>query len=48
VRIANADLDCEIQEIEPVEREIRPQYEERFRQQNQRLIARVKKPEQSQ
>jgi hypothetical protein len=48
VRIANADLDCEVQEIEPVEREVRPQYEERFQQQNQRLIARVKKPEQNQ
>ena len=27
VRIANADLDCEKQEIEPVELEVRPQYE---------------------
>jgi hypothetical protein len=42
VRIANADLDCEKQEIEPVEREVRPQYEEQFRKQNQRLLARVR------
>ena len=41
VRIANADLECEKQEIEPVEREVRPQYEEEFRKQNQRLLARV-------
>jgi hypothetical protein len=48
VRIANADLDCEQQEIEPVEREVRPQYEEQFRNQNQRLLARVQSPGQSQ
>jgi hypothetical protein len=48
VRIGNADLDCEVQEIEPVERAVRPQYEERFRSQNQRLIARVKQPGQNQ
>jgi hypothetical protein len=48
VRIGTADLDCEVQEIEPVEREVRPQYEERFRNENQRLIARVKTPEQNQ
>jgi hypothetical protein len=48
VRIANADLDCEQQEIEPVEREVRPQYEEQFRSQNQRLLARVQQPDQSQ
>ncbi|MGH2978679.1 MAG: hypothetical protein ACRDLQ_03460 [Solirubrobacterales bacterium] len=48
VRIANADLDCEQQEIEPVERDVRPQYEEQFRNQNQRLLARVQAPEQSQ
>ena len=41
VKIANADLDCEKQEIEPVEREVRPQYEEQFRQQNDRLLARL-------
>jgi hypothetical protein len=48
VRIANADLDCEKQEIEPVERDVRPQYEEQFRSQNQRLLARVQSPGQSQ
>jgi hypothetical protein len=42
VRIANADLDCEKQEIEPVEREVRPQYEAQFRKENQRLLARVR------
>ncbi len=42
VRIANADLDCEKQEIEPVERAVRPQYEEQFRKENQRLLARVR------
>jgi hypothetical protein len=47
VRIANADLDCEKQEIEPVEREVRPKYEEDFRKQNQRLLARVKPAEQN-
>jgi hypothetical protein len=41
VRIANADLECEKQEIVPVEREVRPQYEEQFRKENQRLLARV-------
>jgi hypothetical protein len=48
VRIANADVDCEKQEIEPVEREVRPQYEDQFRNQNQRLLARVQSPEKSQ
>ena len=48
VRIANADLDCEKQEIEPVERDVRPQYEEQFRSQNQRLLARVQSPGQQQ
>ena len=42
VKIATADLDCENQEIVPVEREVRPQYEEDFRKQNQRLLARVR------
>jgi hypothetical protein len=41
VRIANADLECEKQEIQPVEQEVRPQYEEQFRKENQRLLARV-------
>ena len=48
VRIANADLDCEKQEIEPVERDVRSQYEDQFRSQNQRLLARVQSPGQSQ
>jgi hypothetical protein len=48
VRIANADVDCEKQEIEPVEREVRPQYEDQFRNQNQRLLARVQSPDKSQ
>ena len=42
VEIANADLDCENKEIVPVERDVRPQYEKTFRQQNQRLLERVK------
>jgi hypothetical protein len=42
VKIANADLECEKQEIEPVEREVRPQYEEQFRKDNQQLLRQVK------
>ena len=48
VRIANADLDCEKKDIQPVEQKIRPQYEEQFRNQNQRLLARVQPATQSQ
>jgi hypothetical protein len=48
VRVANADLDCEKQEIEPVEREVRPQYEAEFRKQNQRLLARVQPAKENQ
>jgi len=48
VRIANADLDCEKQEIEPVELDVRPGYEEQFRTQNQRLLARVQPATQGQ
>lgn len=48
VRIANADLDCEEQEIQPVERAVRPQYEAQFRKENQRLLARVRPVAQSQ
>ena len=48
VRIANADLDCEKQEIQPVERDVRPQYEEEFRKENQQLLARVQPPGQTQ
>jgi hypothetical protein len=44
VKIANADSACEKKEITPVERKVRPQYEKQFRQQNQSLLARVKKP----
>lgn len=42
VRIGTADLECEKQEIQPVEREVRPQYEDQFRKENQQLLARVK------
>jgi hypothetical protein len=48
VRIANADLDCEKKEIEPVERDVRPQYEQQFRKQNTRLLARVQPARKSQ
>jgi hypothetical protein len=42
VRIGNADLKCEEQEITPVEQEVRPQYEKTFREQNRALLARVR------
>jgi hypothetical protein len=42
VRIGNADLECEQREILPVEQEVRPQYEKTFRDQNRRLLARVR------
>ena len=42
VKLANADVECEKQEIEPVEREVRPQYEEDFRKENQQLLQQVK------
>ncbi len=42
VKVATADLGCEKQEITPVEQKVRPQYEESFRKENQRLLARVK------
>ena len=42
VRIGTADLECEKQEIQPVERTVRPQYEDQFRKENQRLLARVR------
>jgi hypothetical protein len=42
VRIANADLKCEKQEITPVETKVRPQYESEFRQQNKQLLSQVK------
>ena len=42
VSVANADLACEEQEITPVELVVRPQYEKVFRNQNRRLLVRVK------
>jgi hypothetical protein len=42
VKVANADSACEKKEITPVERQVRPQYEKTFRQQNQALLNRVK------
>jgi hypothetical protein len=42
VKVANADLACEKQEITPVELVVRPQYEEVFRKQNHTLLVRVK------
>ena len=47
MKIANADLECEKQEIEPVERAVRPQYEEQFRKENQQLLQQVKPATQS-
>jgi hypothetical protein len=41
VKIANADLACEKREILPVERVVRPQYEQDFRSQNRKLLVRV-------
>jgi hypothetical protein len=42
VKLGNADLKCEIQEIRPVESKVRPQYESEFRQQNSQLLSQVK------
>jgi hypothetical protein len=42
VKIATADLECEKQEITPVENKVRPQYEDQFRQENRELLSRVK------
>lgn len=44
VKVVNADLECEQSEITPVEREVRPQYEQEFRKQNGKLLVRVKQP----
>jgi hypothetical protein len=44
VKIAQADRDCEKKEIAPVEEVVRPQYEKTFRQENQQLLNRVRKP----
>jgi hypothetical protein len=42
VKIGNADLKCEKQEITPLENKVRPQYESEFRQQNRQLLSQVK------
>jgi hypothetical protein len=42
VKLGNADLKCEVQEIRPVESKVRPQYESEFRQQNSQLLSQVK------
>lgn len=42
VRIARTDHACELKHITPVENVVRPQYEARFREQNQNLIGQVK------
>jgi hypothetical protein len=42
VKVANADLACEQREITPVELVVRPQYEKAFRQENNRLLVRVR------
>jgi hypothetical protein len=48
VKIANADLNCEKRDIQPVEEKVRPQYEQSFRKENSRLLARVKPVNQNQ
>jgi hypothetical protein len=42
VKVANADLACEKRHITPVELEVRPQYEQAFRKQNQQLLDQVR------
>jgi hypothetical protein len=42
VAVVNADIECEKQEITPVEQVVRPQYEREFRHQNRALLARVR------
>jgi hypothetical protein len=42
VKLARADLACEKREITPVELEVRPQYEQAFRDRNRELIAGVR------
>jgi hypothetical protein len=42
VKVANADYACEKRHITPVELEVRPQYEETFRKQNQQLLDQVR------
>jgi hypothetical protein len=41
VEVVNADLECERSEITPVERVVRPQYEQEFRRENRALLARL-------
>jgi hypothetical protein len=42
VKVVNADLECERQEITPVENKVRPQYENEFRRENSALLTRVR------
>jgi hypothetical protein len=42
VKTATDDLACEQKEIQPVEENVRPQYEEAFRKENRKLLTRVK------
>jgi hypothetical protein len=42
VKVARADLACEKREITPVELEVRPQYEQAFRDRNRKLISQVR------
>jgi hypothetical protein len=42
VKVARADLACEKREITPVELEVRPHYEQTFRDRNSRLISQVR------
>ena len=42
VKVVNADIDCEQQNITPVENKVRPQYETEFRKANSALLARVR------
>lgn len=42
VKIVNADIECEKANITPVEKTVRAQYEKEFRQQNSKLLARVR------
>jgi outer membrane murein-binding lipoprotein Lpp len=42
VKVARADLACEKREITPVELEVRPQYEQAFRDRNRQLISQVR------
>jgi hypothetical protein len=48
VKVGNADLQCERKHITPVEAVVRPQYEKDFRQQNKKLLVRVRPASQNQ